>query len=139
MSTSGGAAPSQGDGTAAGQPAALPDSAAVLQEHLRAFNAGDLPALLDRFTSDADWMTGSTRARGRAELAELFGRAMVDLRPTLTLRTLLATPERVACELIEVLTVGGSRRTCAIAGFYEIAGSRIASARIYREGSADVS
>lgn len=137
MSATGADAPGRNDESAAG-PCAAPDSAAVVHEHLRAFNAGDLPALLDGFTPEAVWVTGRSSARGRVELAELFGRAMADLHPTLTLRALVATDSLVACELTEVLTSGGRQRTYPIACFYEIVADRIASARIYREGSADV-
>jgi uncharacterized protein len=133
MSATGSAAAGRNEESGTG-----PDPAAVLHEHLRAFNAGDLPALLDGFTPEAVWVTGRSSARGREELAELFGRAMDDLRPTLTLRALVATDGLVACELTEVLTSGGRRQTYPIAGFYEIVAGRIASARIYREGSADV-
>jgi hypothetical protein len=137
MSATGGAGPGTSEEPGAGSHPAV-DPAAAVREHLRAFNAGDLPALLDGFTPDAVWLTGRSRARGRIELAQLFGQAMADLRPTLTLRTLVATEGLVACELTEVLVSGGRQRTYPIAGFYEIAAGRIASARIYREGSADV-
>ena len=138
MSATGGAAPGTSEESGAGLHPAL-DPAAVVHEHLRAFNAGDLPALLDGFRPEAVWVTGRCRARGRTELSELFGRAMADLRPTLTLRTLVATEGLVACELTEVLVSGGRQQTYPIACFYEIAAGRIVSARIYREGSAEVS
>ena len=137
MSATGAAAPGTSDESGTG-PGTVPDPAAVVHEHLRAFNAGDLPALLDGFTPEAVWVTGRSSARGRVELAELFGRAMAELRPTLTLRALVATDGLVACELTEVSTSGGRQQTCPIACFYEIAAGRIASARIYCEGSAEV-
>ena len=135
MSATGGASGTSEESGA--DPRAASDPAAVVREHLRAFNAGDLPALLDGFTPEAVWVTGRSSARGRVELAELFGRAMADLRPTLTLRALVATDGLVACELTEMLTSGGRQQTYPIACFYEIAAGRIASARIYREGSAE--
>ena len=136
MSATGGASGTSEE--SGSDPRAASDPAAVVREHLRAFNAGDLPALLDGFTPEAVWVTGRSSARGRVELAELFGRAMADLRPTLTLRALVATDGLVACELTEMLTSGGCQQTYPIACFYEIAAGRIASARIYREGSADL-
>ena len=126
MSGTGGAAPGTSDESGA-DPRAAPDPATVVREHLRAFNAGDLPALLDGFTPEAVWVTGRSSARGRVELAELFGRAMADLRPTLTLRALVATDRLVACEPTEVLTSGGRQHTYPIACFYEIAAGRIAA------------
>lgn len=137
MSATGGSTPGKNDESGA-DPRATLDPAAAVREHLRAFNAGDLPVLLAGFTPEAVWVTGRSSARGHAELAELFGRAMADLRPTLTLRTLVATDRLVACELTEVLTSGGRQQTYPIACFYEVAAGRIASARIYREGSADI-
>ncbi|GAA5036275.1 hypothetical protein GCM10023317_90170 [Actinopolymorpha pittospori] len=41
-------------------------------------------------------------------------------------------------ELTETLTVEGRERSDAIAGFYRLRDGRIESAKIYREGSADV-
>ena len=53
-------------------------------------------------------------------------------------RNLLVTSDRAACQLLETLTVHGEEQVCSIAGFYELRGGRIASAKIYREGSAEV-
>jgi uncharacterized protein len=50
----------------------------------------------------------------------------------------LVNPDRAACQLIERLTVRSEERVCFIAGFYEFRDGRIASAKIYREGSAEV-
>ncbi|MFD8596270.1 nuclear transport factor 2 family protein [Kitasatospora sp. NPDC059646] len=113
-------------------------TAAAVHEHVRAFNARDLDALMRGFTEDAVWITGTTTVRGRAALTELFAAAMAELLPTLTVRTLLADRDRAACQLVETLTVAGEQRVCSIAGFYELRDGRIASAKIYREGSADV-
>jgi uncharacterized protein len=114
------------------------DVAAAIGEHVRAFNDRDVDALMRGFTDDAVWITGSSVARGRAELTELFASAMAGLLPTLTVRDLLVAPDRAACQLVETLTVRGEEQACFIAGFYEFRDGRIASAKIYREGSADV-
>jgi uncharacterized protein len=114
------------------------DVAAAIGEHVRAFNERDIDALMSGFTDDACWITGSTVARGRAELTELFTSAMTGLLPTLTIQDLLVTPDRAACQLIERLNVRGDQQVCFIAGFYRFRDSRIASAKIYREGSAEV-
>lgn len=116
----------------------MTDEEAVVRRHVRAFNDHDLEALLNGLTEDGVWITGRTTARGRAELADLFGPAMAELAPTLTVRTLLAGDGHVACELTEALTIGGSRQTVPIAGFYDVADGRISGARIYREGSAEL-
>ncbi len=47
-------------------------------------------------------------------------------------------PDRAACQLIERLNVRGEEQVCFIAGFYQLRDGRIASAKIYREGSAEV-
>ena len=109
----------------------------MVRQHLAAFNAGDLSGLMAGFAADAVWRTGATAVRGRAQLAELFAGALRDLRPELTLRTLVATGDRVACELTELLHLPAGARTDAIAGFYLVRGGRITAAHIYREGSAE--
>jgi hypothetical protein len=112
--------------------------AAAVRDHVRAFNDRDVDALMSGFTDDALWITGATVARGRAELTELFAEAMTGLLPTLTVQSLLVESGRAACQLIETLTVDGEEAICFIAGFYEFRDGRIASAKIYREGSAEV-
>jgi uncharacterized protein (TIGR02246 family) len=114
------------------------DTEAVIREHVRAFNDRDLLALLAGFTDDAVWITGSSVARGRTELTELFTAALEQLLPTLTLETLLIDGDDAACQLVERYTVSGHRRMDSIAGFFRIRDGRIATAKIYREGSAEV-
>ena len=116
----------------------MSDAAAVVRRHVEAFNARDLDALMAGFTEDALWATGTTVVRGHGELAGLFASAMAGLLPTLTLGSLLAAGDRVACELTETLTLAGGERTFRIAGFYELRDGRIESAKIYREGSAEI-
>jgi len=110
---------------------------AVVRAHVRAFNDRDVPALMAGFTDSAVWVTGTTRVTGRRALTDFFAGAIEGLLPTLTLRSLVAGRDLVACELTETLDAGGPR-TFHIAGFYRVDGDRIAAARIYREGSADV-
>lgn len=114
------------------------DVEAAIGEHVRAFNERDVDALMNGFTDDASWITGTSAVRGRAELTELFTSAMAGLLPTLTIQNLLATPDRAACQLTERLTVHGEEQVCSIAGFYEFRDGRIAAAKIYREGNAEV-
>ncbi|MFG2306375.1 nuclear transport factor 2 family protein [Actinacidiphila glaucinigra] len=114
------------------------DAVAAIRAHVRAFNARDLDALLAGFTDDAVWITGTTTVRGRAELTALFDEAMRGLLPTLEVHDLIAEGDRAACRMTETLTYRGDRRTCPIAAFYELREGRIAWAKVYREGSADV-
>jgi hypothetical protein len=115
-----------------------PDPAAAVRGHVDAFNARDLDRLMAGFADDAVWITGTTTVRGHAELTDLFASAMAGLLPTLVIESLLVGGDRVACQLTETLTVDGEERTFSIAGFYELRGGRIAAAKIYREGSADI-
>ncbi|MFD8563639.1 nuclear transport factor 2 family protein [Streptosporangium canum] len=114
------------------------DAAAVLRRHVDAFNARDLDALMAGFTEDASWVTGTSVARGVGELTELFSGAMAGLLPTLTIQNLLTEGDWAACQMTETLTAADEERTFFIAGFYELRGGRIASAKIYREGSAEI-
>ncbi|WP_405912775.1 nuclear transport factor 2 family protein [Streptomyces sp. NBC_00963] len=114
------------------------DTAAVIHEHVRAFNARDLDALLAGFTEDALWVTGTTAVRGRVALAEFFQDAMQGLLPTLTVQSLVTEGSEAACQLTETLTVHGDEQTFSLAGFYLLHNRRIASAKIYREGKAEV-
>jgi hypothetical protein len=110
----------------------------LIRTHVEAFNTRDLETLMAGFADDAVWITGRTTARGRAELTALFAGAMEGLLPTLTIQNLIVGQNRAACEMVEVFTFDGTERTDHVAGFYDIANGRIASAKIYREGSADV-
>ncbi|MFE0628441.1 nuclear transport factor 2 family protein [Streptomyces sp. NPDC058864] len=114
------------------------DAAAAIHAHVRAFNARDLEALLAGFTDDAVWITGTTTVRGRAALTALFDEAMRGLLPTLEVHDLIAEGDRAAGRMTEILTYRGERRSCSIAAFYELRDGLIASAKVYREGSADV-
>ncbi|MFF3561009.1 nuclear transport factor 2 family protein [Streptomyces sp. NPDC002574] len=114
------------------------DAAAAVREHVRAFNARDLEALLAGFTEDAVWITGGTTVRGRAALTGFSAAAMRGLLPTLELRDVIAEGARAACQMTETLTHGGEARSYPIAAFYALRDGRIASAKVYREGSADV-
>ena len=110
----------------------------LLQAHLDAFNARELDALMAGFADDAVWRTGTDTATGRAELTELFGWAMANILPALTLRTLVVEGELAACELTETLTHEGRTSAVPIAGFYRFRDGLIVSAAVYREGSADL-
>lgn len=114
------------------------DAAAVVHAHVRAFNDRDLHALMAGFTDDAVWVTGTTTVSGRVELTALFDEAMRGMLPTLEIHHLITRGDRAACEMTETLTYRGERRTCPIAAFYRLRDGRIASAKVYREGSADV-
>ncbi len=110
----------------------------LIQAHVQAFNSRDLEALIAGFTDEAVWVTGRTTARGRAELTELFAGAMGGVLPALTIQNLIVGEGQAAAQLLEVFSYEGTEHTDSIAGFYAILDGRIASAKIYREGSADI-
>ncbi len=95
-----------------------------------------MPRLLAGFTDDAVWITGQSVARGMDELAALFEATMSQLLPTLSIQNLLADGDRVACQLMESLTHQSEQLTFFIAAFYRLRDGKIASAKVYREGSA---
>ena len=113
-------------------------AAGAVYRHVAGFNSRDLESLLAGFTDDAVWVTGTTVVNGRAELTEFFARAMEGLLPSLVIENLLTAGDRAACQLTETLTTSDGERTFSIAGFYELRDARIASAKIYREGNADI-
>jgi uncharacterized protein len=118
--------------------AVVDPAAAAVRRHVQAFNDGDVDVLRAGLTDDAVWVTGTTVAHGRAAVAELLAGAIAALRPSLTVQNLLADGDRVACQLIETLTVADEERTFSIAAFFRLRDGRLASVKVYREGSAEV-
>ena len=111
----------------------------TIRDHIAAFNAQDLQSLLAGLAEDAVWQTGQHTFRGRDELAALFSEAYRTIAPKLAIRSILIDRDRAACELLETMTVEGVAREDFIAGFYCVdANGLITSAKIYRQGSADV-
>jgi uncharacterized protein len=110
----------------------------VVLAHIEAFNAHDTEQLMAGFAADAVWATGQDVAHGHAELAEVFDAWLWTLDPRLTVRTLAADASVVAAELREEFTVKGERRAMNIAVFFEIRNGQILTAKVYREGAADV-
>ena len=111
---------------------------AVVLEHVEAFNDGDLERLLAGFAEDALWITGQTVVRGRDELKSFFGAAIDGLRPNLVVENLVAEDCRAACQLTETLLFEHEHRSYSIAAFFRLREGLIASAKVYREGSAKV-
>lgn len=109
----------------------------LVRAHVDAFNARDLARLLAGFADDARWVTGRYSASGRRELTELFDGAMKALLPTLAITDLIAGADRAAAQMVEHYTHDGVEHVDHIAGFFVFRDGLIASAKIYREGSAD--
>ncbi|MDX6257885.1 MAG: uncharacterized protein QOJ11_4219 [Frankiales bacterium] len=116
----------------------MSDAAAAVREHIAAFNAHSTERLLAGFAADAVWRTGADVFEGEAGLAHLFDPWLWTLSPSLTLGNLVAEGSRVAVQLVEELTVDGELQRMDIAVFFEIRDGKIVSAKVYREGSADL-
>ena len=110
----------------------------LVRAHVDAFNGRDLDGLLAGFADDARWVTGKHIAVGSEELTELFDGAMKGLLPTLTITDLIVGADRAAAQMVEHYTHGGVQHVDHIAGFFVFSDGLIVSAKIYREGSADL-
>jgi ketosteroid isomerase-like protein len=111
---------------------------AAIREHIDAFNEGDIERLLAGFSEDALWVTGQTVVRGRDELSRFFAAAIERLRPHLALENLITADGRAACQMTETLLSQKTQRSYSIAAFFRLNNGLITSAKIYREGSAEV-
>jgi ketosteroid isomerase-like protein len=104
----------------------------VVRAHLEAFSAHDLPAMLETMASDATFVTGTTLVAPQ-DFEEVFGWAMREIDPTVTITDLVADEERAACEFVESVTIDGERRQLSRAAFYTIRDDVICSAKVYDE------
>jgi uncharacterized protein len=110
----------------------------LVEEHLAAFNAHDTERLLATLAPDVVWATGQDVCRGHDELAGLFDPGLWELDPSLSAAHILSDTTRVAAELVERITVDGELREFHIAAFFTVEEGVIRTAKIYREGSADI-
>ena len=107
---------------------------AVVDQHVAAFNAGNLDALLEGFSEDAVFATGEHLVVGRRGLRAMFGDALATLEPKMELRAAVEQGDVVACELTERLAVDGAEFTFALAAFFTVRGGQIVRVKVYREG-----
>ncbi|MEP7021672.1 MAG: nuclear transport factor 2 family protein [Pseudonocardiales bacterium] len=114
------------------------DARLVVLAHVEAFNEHSTARLLDSLSKDAVWATGQDIVTGRAELARLFDQGLWDLAPSLDVRSLVVDGTAVAAQLYEELTLDGERQGFHIAVFFAISDGLIRTAKVYREGSADI-
>jgi ketosteroid isomerase-like protein len=112
-------------------------NAALVARHVAAFNAADVDALLADFTADATWVTG-TYAVPPGQLRDFFRDAMQELTPRLTVHRSIDGGDAVAVEMTESWTVGDRPDSKALVAVFSLREGKIAAAKIYREGSADV-
>jgi hypothetical protein len=114
-------------------------AAALVAEHIAAFNAHDTERLISGLAEDAVWATGQDVEVGHDRLRVLFDDWLWSLDPRLEIDNIIARDSRVAAQLRERLSVDGKREMKNIAAFFEIVGDKIQRVKVYREGSADIS
>ena len=107
---------------------------AAVDDHVAAFNAGDLEALLSGFADDAVFATGDHLVVGRRGLRAMFGDALASLQPQMELRAAVVQGDVVACELTERLVVEGAAFEFALAAFFTVRRGEIVRVKVYREG-----
>lgn len=112
-------------------------NAALVARHVAAFNAADVDALLADFTADATWVTG-TYTVPPGQLRQFFRDAMQQLIPRLTVHRSIDGGDAVAVEMTESWKVGDRPDSTALVAVFSVRAGKIAAAKIYREGSADV-
>ncbi len=110
---------------------------AVVEDHMRAFNAGDIDGVMAGFADDAVFATGEHLVVGHRGISAMFRDALKNLSPSLELRAAVVQGDVVACELSEQLTVQGSAFEFALAAFYTVRRGQIVRVKVYREGSAE--
>ena len=108
------------------------DPGAVVRAHLGAFSAGDLDRTLATLAPTAHFVSGTTVVNP-SEFPEFFGWAMREISPTMQLDNVLVDGDRVACQFVESVTVGGERRHLNRAAFYRVHDGLITAAKVYDE------
>ncbi|NUR58433.1 MAG: nuclear transport factor 2 family protein [Catenulispora sp.] len=113
-------------------------TAALVREHVRAFSEGDLDALLAGLAEDTVWITGRTTVRGKADLEPFFKAAIDDLRPRLAIENLVVRGSKAAAQMTETLVWDGAEQAFPIAAFFSLREGLIVTAKVYREGTAEL-
>ncbi len=110
-----------------------------VEAHLAAFNARDVDACIDGFSTDAVFATGEELFVGRRSIRALFTDSFAaPLDAVLELRQAVVSGETAACELVERITVEGATCELPLAAFYTVRAGELVRVKIYREGSATV-
>jgi hypothetical protein len=106
----------------------------AVEEHIRAFNAADLDAVMAGFDNEAVFSTVDHLAVGARAISQLFAESFA-APATARLELLRAVVEgdTAGCELTEFIEAGGVSHTIDVAAFYTVRSGRIARVRIYRD------
>jgi len=106
----------------------------VVEEHIRAFNACDLDAVMVGFDEDAVFSTAEQLAVGARAISRLFAESFAaPASAHLELQRVVVDGDTVGCELTEQITAEGIQHALEVAAFYTVRGGRIARVRIYRD------
>jgi ketosteroid isomerase-like protein len=109
-----------------------PPAGDVVQAHLAAFSAGDLPAMLATMAPDAVFVSGTTLVPPQ-DFEEFFGWAMREIDPLIEVTNLVQDGRHVACQFVESVTLDGERKHLNRASFYIVDDGVITSAKVYDE------
>jgi hypothetical protein len=106
----------------------------VVEAHIAAFNAADLPAVMADIADDAVFSVGDQMAVGARAIRALFADSFASpVSARLTVQRTVVDGDTVACELTEQLTVEGAAHDIDVAAFYTVRDDRLVRVRIYRD------
>jgi uncharacterized protein len=106
----------------------------AVEDHIRAFNAADLDAVMAGFDEDAVFSTADHLAVGARAISKLFADSFAaPATARLELQRAVVDDDTAGCELAEVIEADGVVHTLDVAAFYTVRGGRIVRVRIYRD------
>lgn len=115
-------------------PAQVEGPLAVVEEHVRAFNACDLAAVMAGFDEEAVFSTADQLAVGVRAISQLFAASFAaPATAHLELVRAVVDDDTVGCEMTELIQAEGIQHALDVAAFYTVRGGRIARVRIYRD------
>jgi hypothetical protein len=106
----------------------------VVEEHIRAFNACDLDAVMAGFDDEALFSTAEHLVVGAHAISRLFADSFAAAASArLELQRIVVEGDTAGCELTELIVAEGVEHTLEVAAFYTVRNGRIARVRIYRD------
>lgn len=111
----------------------------VIEAHFAAFNRHDTAALLQGMAEEIVWAIGTDTFLGKTSLSDLFDDWLWSTDPHIDVLRLVVDGHEAAAECVEYLTLAGSRKSLPMGVFFEASDCLLRSAKVFREGTADVS
>ncbi|HSK97981.1 MAG TPA: nuclear transport factor 2 family protein [Euzebyales bacterium] len=106
----------------------------AVEEHIRAFNAADLDAVMAGFDDEAVFSTADQLVVGARAIGRLFADSFAaPATARLELQRVVVDGDTAGCELVEYITADGVEHTLDVAAFYTVRDGCIARVRIYRD------